>query len=649
MNKKLKSLICLMLSSVTVFAVACKGNINTSESSQSDSSSTNSSSSIDKVEETSNMIIANNKSAYKILLADDAEINEEKAAAELSYFLYEATGVLIPIVYEAQVDTNGKYISLGNTDVLEAANLEGSYEELGAEGYRIKTVDDDICIYAANSRGIINGVYGYLDLTLNYEFYYDEVYDIDKVTSLSLHDMDVKDVPDIESRIAGYGYIAYNSKTLQRMQMQGFEDSFAGPTYHNCFHVLPPDTYKEEHPSWYALHATVTQLCYTARGNQTELAQMQETVASVMFDWLQEYPERNMVQLGLSDDHNWCGCSTCASEKEKYGEYSGAVIKFFNKTSELLKAKLQAANDPRVDRFRISFFAYFDLENPPVVLSKDAKGNYQYDNEGNVLCTYAPEMKLDEHIVPFFAPYYADYTQDFYSVANQKYLDNLIAWSAISKNVIVWTYDQYFSDSGFMVPYNAFSAMQSVFKALKECDTSWLFVQGQMQNKTPTAFCRFKGYLAAKYGWNVDEDYNTMKNNFFKAMYGKQSDVVLSVFEEMCLIMYRYNSELGGSAVIGSQGHMSDRVWAQNVLVKWISQMDSAVQALVEVGDEKSAENVKIDTLGILYTMLYLYGSSVPETEYVYYKTLFIDYLDGVNLTHISEGDLLTEFLKILH
>jgi hypothetical protein len=113
--------------------------------------------------------------------------------------------------------------------------------------------------------------------------------------------------------------------------------------------------------------------------------------------------------------------------------------------------------------------------------------------------------------------------------------------------------------------------------------------------------------------------------------------------------MYRYNSELGGSTVIGSQGHMSERVWAKNVLTTWISQMENAVEALNASGDTQSAKNVKIDALGILYTMLYVYGSSVPETEYEYYKALFLEYLNGVPLTNISEGGLLTEFLKTLN
>ena len=280
MKKTIEKLICIIIAGVMLFAVGCsnrnEGN-NSQNSGSGNESNYNNESDIGHeseviIEPTANNIVDKKKSSYKILIPDNAETNEEKAASELSYFLHEATEVSLPIISDAKAQTSGKYISIGNTSVLNNAGLKGLNSELGLEGYRIKTVGDNICIYAATSRGVINGVYGFLQYSLGYEFYYDDVYDLDKVSTLPLYDYDIKDVPDIETRIAGYGYQAYNIKTMQRMRMQKFEDTFAGSTYHNCFAYLPPSTYQSEHPEWYAQHSTVTQLCFTARGNSMALA-----------------------------------------------------------------------------------------------------------------------------------------------------------------------------------------------------------------------------------------------------------------------------------------------------------------------------------------------------------------------------------------
>ena len=150
MKKTIEKLLCIILTCAMFFVVGCNNGNEGNDSQNSDNgneSHYNNGSEI-IVEPTANTIIEKKRSSYKILIPDDPETNEEKAASELSYFLYEATEVLLPIVTDSQAQPSGKYISLGNTSVLNSAGLKGLNSELGLEGYRIKTVGDNVWIGA---------------------------------------------------------------------------------------------------------------------------------------------------------------------------------------------------------------------------------------------------------------------------------------------------------------------------------------------------------------------------------------------------------------------------------------------------------------------------------------------------------------------
>lgn len=596
-----------------------------SNSEQSDSSG---------VELTEKKIIDKGQAYYDILIPANAKTYEHTAASELSFFLMESTGVQLSIVKDNQKVAGKKYISIGDTNLAESYGLKGDYKTLGLEGFYAKTVEENLFIYAANDRGVLNGVYELLEKLLNYDYYFTDIYDIDKTSTLYLPDLDMYEVPDIETRIASSCYQLVSSSTQLRMRVQPFDNTFAGPSYHNWPMIIPPETYQETHPKWFATHATVTQLCYTAKGDAAELAALQAASVEVMYDWLMEYPDRNIVHMGMADDHNWCQCTACDTDKKTYGSYSASLVKFFNGCAALLKDKLVEANDPRVDLFKISFFAYFDVEDAPVTIEKDVNGNYVYQ-DGKIVCHYADEMKMDEHVVPFYAPYYADYTQDFYSEANKDYLDALIGWDAIADSLIVWTYDQYYFN--YAVPYNSFAATQSLFKALKEVGVSWHYVEGQMEQRTPISFSSFKSYLNSKYGWDVDEDYADLKYRFFKAMYGSEYETILRVFDEFCLTMKRANTELGLSTVVGTSALYEREYWPKNLLASWISTMEDSMAKLKAEGKDKLADNVRVESLNFIYLMLKVHGSLMTTEDYQYYKALLVKNSKG---THILRPDM---------
>ena len=93
----------------------------------------------------------------EILLKPDADITLRHAAEELQKWLREITGAELPIV--AKPGDAPRRIRLSAADDVlkrfpaDAARLKGT------DGYAVRPDGDDLCLFGATSKGVLNGVY----------------------------------------------------------------------------------------------------------------------------------------------------------------------------------------------------------------------------------------------------------------------------------------------------------------------------------------------------------------------------------------------------------------------------------------------------------------------------------------------------------
>ena len=113
-------------------------------------------------------LIKNKKSDYKVVIGKDALRAEKYAAEELVYFLNESTGCELPIVTDENLDENGKYLSVGNTKLLTAANLTPDYAELGDNGVSVYTRNGNVYMAGAAEYGTLFSVYRFLYYQINF-------------------------------------------------------------------------------------------------------------------------------------------------------------------------------------------------------------------------------------------------------------------------------------------------------------------------------------------------------------------------------------------------------------------------------------------------------------------------------------------------
>ena len=107
-----------------------------------------------------NLILSQNgKSGYTIVIGAEASPSERHGAEELQNFLEQMSGARLPISTEPR----HKMVLVGNSAALETLNLEIPFQELGPEGFVLKTAGRHLVIAGGRLRGSMYGVYTFLE------------------------------------------------------------------------------------------------------------------------------------------------------------------------------------------------------------------------------------------------------------------------------------------------------------------------------------------------------------------------------------------------------------------------------------------------------------------------------------------------------
>lgn len=651
--KKFRKFISLLLGCVFIVSsvAACKDGSgddsisNSTSSSGNENNYTETMTDIGKIEKTDKVIATNGATSYKILLPEVVSSDLLTASNELRLFLSEATNAEFSVT--SDYVEGEKYFSLGNTELSQSANISCAYEEVGLSGYKIKTIGDSICITGYSDMAVVYGVYEYLERMLNFDYYYVDTYSLDKVSTLYLYDFDCIDVPDFDVRVSGLNYVSKEASqiTKRRMRLELYQNTFVSPTNVGCWHnsmgVLHPATYYAEHREWYnkqfmwidqaagTYDDSMVQLCYNAQGNEESLTLMLNTVADIIFNYFQEYSDKNEFALNMQDNDAECECDACLADEAKYGARSATLIKFFNRLATLIEEKFDAANDVRKDTFKLSFYAYHKYRQAPVKQIVGSNGAVSYE--------YAPEMKLNQHISPMYANSAIDLTQVADSKTNTEHYITLDKWRQIAPHIHIWLYDVYFRSEGYMVYFNSLNRYQEHLRKFKAAEADWMMFE--QNGSTPTAFLALRGYLVTKLMWNIDEDITTLVDKFFDAMYGSQAEEMKKIYVEVKTLIARNTQELGMTtgSTQGRDFTSNAKWWPKTLLSSWYDRMTSAENELMKSGEVLAAKHVRVERISPLYMLIETSRLTYSEKECQNYKTTLRGIFNEFGYVNISQ------------
>lgn len=565
-------------------------------------------------------LVDNGQTQYRILIPDDAPYALESHAMTFVDLFFEATGIKLEIVTDgAGYNPSGKYISVGETKLFDASGITLNYGQLKSKGFVIKTVGESIVMAGYSTDALSNALYQFMTLIAGYRYLGPDTYILNRnLKEVKLQNYDVIDAPDIEHVAGSYGFVT----SLNRYRING--DIWIDPNgerYHNSFAYLPPATYKEQHPEWYSLDGT--QICYTARGNEESLKEMQDVVFEVMKEHLIKYPNRTAIQFGIQDKNTFCECAACTASKAKYnGSNAAVVVQFLNTISDRISEWFEGAGSEYKRDLKITFFAYLSTNSAPARYDETAKKYVPIDE--TVICR--------DNVCPFFADIRGDYTKSYYdqSSANRQFANNMKAWTSCSKNIFFWTYSTNFSY--YLTPYNSFDAMIESYKFAVECGVSYLFDQAQWNGQASTGWSFLKQYMTSRGSWNCNVDPNELYDEFFSEWYSKEAGPIMrELFDEYRILGSYQNNVLGytGNDTI-YHNPLQAKYWSKQTLIRWIERFDDALKELDvyknSAPDQYNRYYKHITTERVQYTyiLLKVFSASMSEEEIARYKEMFL-------------------------
>ncbi|HWC00767.1 MAG TPA: DUF4838 domain-containing protein, partial [Bryobacteraceae bacterium] len=375
-------------------------------------------------------LVQNGKSSYSIVLAPDASPSERHGAQELQKFLEEISGARLPLTTTPQA----RMVLVGRSPAVDKLNLGIRFDDLGPEGFALKTSGRHLVIAGGRLRGSMYGVYGFLD-KLGCRWFTPQVSRIPKMRSITVQPLDEIQKPSFEYREPYFAeasdpdWAARNraNGTIMKLDAERGGKVQYYPFVHSFEQLVPPSKYFAEHPEYFSLidgkrRAERSQLCLT---NPAVLRIGVESVER----WIAEHPEATIISVSQNDWTGWCECDNCRrAEQEEGGVHSGPLLRYVNALAEQIEKK-------HPDKL-IDTLAYWYTEDPPAHVR--------------------PRRNVRVRLCPIGACVGHPYRQCKYDAY---FVKNLEAWSKITNQLYIWHYNTNFAH--YLAPFPDFDELMA--------------------------------------------------------------------------------------------------------------------------------------------------------------------------------------------
>lgn len=492
------------------------------------------------------------RSRYLIVIGENSSAAQRYAAEELKTFLKQITDVDLPIVTDKGLvwDEDKAYLSVGETHLLAQAGVTCDYRALNGDGFMIRTAGKSLFINGYNDRGVIYGVYDFLETATGLRFVaYDCTY-IPKINDLPLFETDRIEVPAFEYR----GYFAnavfqeHGDEALAvRMRMNyayAYIDEAHGgkigwykaegmePTHNILFWVPPgdrnePGALVNTHPEFFVFGrdgVTPIEICWTLGinddgtiDNSVPLSPIKIAVENMKKAVMDSPKNIDVFMCGIMDgpldgSDVTCRCPRCRAAAEKY-KWSGIMIRFVNLLADEIKKFVQSN---RIDKdVKLVTLAYGRTRTAPVSNDK----------------LIDPSVKPRENVYILIAPYFGDLYMTYDDPRQDPELRSLFAdWAIAHDKFFLWGYtvaNNSTYNNGLFYFCNH-RIWRDLFISMKKIGVTYMTLQGQYVDRHIFE-SNFDLYVASKMMWNPERDITQIREEYIRLYYGPAAPFVSRV------------------------------------------------------------------------------------------------------------------------
>ncbi|MBR9998415.1 MAG: DUF4838 domain-containing protein [Cyclobacteriaceae bacterium] len=430
-------------------------------------------------------------SRYRIILPAAPTENESKAARILQDYLIRISGAVLPVI-TADKATSAYEIVLGQNERLDELDLGINLNDLKKDGFVIITDSLRLVIAGGSENGTLYGVYTLLEKYLGCRMYSPDVKVIPEQKMIVLEEIYDLQIPVMNIRTTHYRvtwdaeYIDWHK--LNHNEQGGRPDW--GMWVHTFHALVPPDVYFSEHPEYYSQvngKRIPTQLCLTnPEVLKITIQNLRKKIA--------QNPEATYWSVSQNDNRDFCTCEKCRAIDEQEGSPSGSIINFVNQVAEQFPEKM------------ISTLAYEYGRKAPRNLRP-------MENVNIMLCS----IEIFRHKSIEDDPASADFMED------------VVAWGKIAKDIIVWDYVIQFPN--LISPFPNLHVLQPNIQFFVKNGVTSMFEQGNRE--VGGEFAELRAYLISKLLWNPGEDVEVLMNDFLNGYYGAAGPSIRRYIDEM--------------------------------------------------------------------------------------------------------------------
>ena len=433
------------------------------------------------------------------------------ASSELQKYLLKATNAAIPY-FSDRCPMRGPEIRIGpyvrGETVVET--------DLHDEGFCIRADGENITITGKTSRGVLYGVYRFLEIFCNYRCFTKDVETIDTMDVLEIELSEIKEEPAFDFRDAYFrnafdgDFCAKNHLNSSlgdisvakggRMKWFNFHHSFCD--------LVPENKYFDKHPEYYSevdgKRTRDSQLCLT----NPEVLKIAE---GTLRRWIKNNPECVVFSVAQNDNYRRCTCPACLSLEKEEESPAGPIIHFVNKLADAIKEDY-----PNI---LLHTFAYqYSLPAPEKVVARD-----------NVIVRICSiDCRYDK---PFET--LAQQVQDGNEAT---FVSALKAWKSHAKQLYVWDYAVNFQN--YLQPFIHFRTLAENIQFFKRIGVKGVLEQGNFAYGGGASCDDLKAYIIGKLLWNPKTDVEGEMQRFFTAVYGEKAGAFIKdyvmLMEDAC-------------------------------------------------------------------------------------------------------------------
>jgi hypothetical protein len=508
-----------------------------------------------------------------------ASPSERQAASELQSTLSEILSTFVPLCSKTGETLFGRIV-IGAGESAQELGVDPSLEDLGEQGYLIRTVPPHLVIAGTPAAGTMYGVHRFLESVAGVRWYAPGVTHTPKRDAIPVPEEDRIVKPAFLWRNAYYTWPgaddAFRAHQTDNSGGKGPDDPY-GQEYafdgiaHTYFSFISPDEYFDEHPEYFSEIGGVrvreeTQLCLS---NPDVL----EIVTEKMLARMAANPGARQHNFSQMDHYNYCECDQCRAINEQYGTTGGTQFWFINKVAERI-------SEVYPDKL-IGTLAYTFTEEPP-------QGMEMHPNTAVWLCHMYPSC--DSHPIAT-CPLNADYKR------------RAMAWANIAPHLYVWHYITNFTH--YYVPFPNFDAMAADMRFYHDIGVEGIFLQGMGQSGGGGEWSLLRPYYGMQLLWNPDRDPHAIIRDFLGGYYGPAADALEGYIQMLQnkvadedIHMHLYTNP--------AQGYIDDAI------------IDAATayfdEAEMQVADDPELlERVKVARLPLIYARMFPYAGNDLE------------------------------------